>query len=546
MFKFKNLKRLASLFMVLAVCISMLPQALSATPSEDILNGNSISSLMEILDGSTEEWATDDREGQINIQLRPESTGTIFTAYKLLNITNESGTLKVSIPDDAQPFWKKYMNTEEPVTISAIKAKLNGINDVDEKSRSIVEKFLNFTGEKPSSPPSAAAADGDTKIQIAAPFGFYIVQQTGAPANGFIASAPVLACLPFKDRTGTWLKKYTIVPKDDTISVTKQVKASDEDPYNAQTITNIGDTVSYEIKAELPTYGTDILNRGITYTLVDTLPDGVSGATNIKVWLKQSVGDFAETTLYIPEYTRKTETNPETITLNITDYAAKINGQYDEIKITYDAVLNGSAKVAGPGDNLFNKNEVTLTYSSYGTATAQAKSAAKVYTLGLDITKVDNDNNTITLAGAKFKVYTSDTGGTAIQFIDITNSGDIKHYRVATQAEIDASDVVKTDEIEVTADVVNKGKLMIDGLNDTTYYFKETVVPEGYKDPGEKRFKITLSNQTATRQSELITNTTGINLPVTGGIGTIIFTAIGVLLMAGAGYFLFGNKKRSK
>lgn len=545
MFKFKNLKRLASLFMVLAVCISMLPQAVSATPSEDILNGNSISSLMEILDGSTEEWATGDTEGQINIQLRRESTGAIFTAYKLLDITNESGTLKVSIPGNAQPFWKKYIDKEENVTISEIKAKINSA-----ESGSIVNAFVTFIAtadeaSKPDKTTSGEAADG--KTEITTKFGFYIVQQTGAPANGHIASAPVLACLPFKDTTGTtgttgtWLKKYTIVPKDDTISVKKQVKASDEDPYNDQTITKIGDTVSYEIKAELPTYGTDILNSVITYTLVDTLPDGVSYKNDsLEVQLKKP-GSTAWETLSGLSATESSGT----ITLDIGEdtYKNSINGKYDAIKITYDAVLNGSAKIAGPGENLFNKNEVTLTYSSYGTETAQAKSAAKVYTLGLTITKVDNDNNSITLAGAHFEVYTTAADGTAIQFVDITGTEPdaIKHYRVAT-----SEDETKTTDIMVTETGENKGKLMIDGLNDTTYYFKETVVPNGYKDPGENRFAITLSNQTATRQSELITNTTGIDLPVTGGIGTIIFTAIGVLLMAGAGYFLFGNKKRSK
>ena len=49
-----------------------------------------------------------------------------------------------------------------------------------------------------------------------------------------------------------------------------------------------------------------------------------------------------------------------------------------------------------------------------------------------------------------------------------------------------------------------------------------------------------------THQSESITNDSGINLPVTGGMGTILFTAIGLLLMAGAAYFLFAKKKESR
>ena len=101
---------------------------------------------------------------------------------------------------------------------------------------------------------------------------------------------------------------------------------------------------------------------------------------------------------------------------------------------------------------------------------------------------------------------------------------------------------------------------MIDGLNNITYYLKETKAPTGYN-PSPDLFIIKVeptdtadyTNTTNTvldfdenRLSWNIENSTGINLPVTGGMGTILFTAIGLLLMAGAAYFLFAKKKESR
>ena len=100
---------------------------------------------------------------------------------------------------------------------------------------------------------------------------------------------------------------------------------------------------------------------------------------------------------------------------------------------------------------------------------------------------------------------------------------------------------------------------MIDGLNDTTYYLKETKAPTGYNLPTDL-FDINVAPTDTddytgdtnpvlafdgNRLSKDIENSTGIDLPVTGGMGTVIFTAIGLLLMAGAAYFLFRGKKSS-
>lgn len=42
-----------------------------------------------------------------------------------------------------------------------------------------------------------------------------------------------------------------------------------------------------------------------------------------------------------------------------------------------------------------------------------------------------------------------------------------------------------------------------------------------------------------------VANNSGIQLPVTGGTGTVIFTVIGIALMAGAVVFLIFSRKKA-
>ena len=563
MLKSKKLKRVFSIIMTSVFCMIAFAQTLYAEEFDYALKGT-IDSALEIMEGSTK-WTTE-TSGQIDIDLQSDTgDGAIFTAYKLLDIENVNGMLKVTIPDGAKPFWNSYTGKTSGVdaTVGDIKSKINGITGDAAKSSSIVDAFVPFA-TKPAEIPSTSVTAG--KAQITTDFGFYAILQTGAPVNGYIASAPVLACLPMQDQdpdnNTTWLSEFTIVPKDDTISVTKKVHASDESDFKDETITNIGDTVTYEIIAELPEYGADIVNNGITYTLTDELPGGVTiddGTLNVQIW-KEGGASVDKPSFATASY----DPGNRTITLTVTDYANNINTQYDKIKITYEAVLNEDAVIEAEGNDNGNINTATLTYSSHGGETATTTADAKVYTMGLDIKKIGEGSGAAALAGAEFKVYKQADGtGDPIKFVETTVLNGIQSYRVATQDEITAGTGI-TEIIKVTdIDGENKGKLKLDGLDNTKYYFKETKAPSGYNLPknlvevdvqptayteenhGDYNGTGTELAFDSNRLLKEITNTTGIDLPVTGGIGTVLFTIVGLLLMAGATYFLFFSRKRS-
>ncbi|MCI5892101.1 MAG: SpaH/EbpB family LPXTG-anchored major pilin [Clostridiales bacterium] len=554
MVKSKYLEKVVAIIMVTMLCLTAVPHVIMAAGPAYALNGT-IGSLDTITEEDVD-WTTQ-ADGTIKIQLRTSGTGAEFSAYKLLDIEkNGENRLKVSVPGNAQSFWKKYLDTEATVNIGMIKTKLNGFANETEKSNSIVTAFLAGGFDLPDV--TATGTVSGTSATLATTFGFYMIRQTKAPAGGYIASAPVLACLPMQKTAGTnsWKSSYTVIPKDDRITITKKVSATG-DALKSETIAEIGDTLTYEIVADLATYGSDITSGTITYTLEDTLPDAIEYNNNAVVEFHKK-GEPSDTYVSVTGYETVAFDGVDKLSVDLgADYVADF-ANYDKVKITYTAKFNKSNNIVI--EDVGNPNTAKLTYTSAKDETKFIESTAKVYTLELDVTKVEKGNTSNHLEGAVFQVYRTDTEAAdptnAIKFIDISGNPGYesgKHYRVATDAEITAGTNITTD-IEVATSP--KGEMNIYGLNDQDYHFKEIVAPVGYNIPDEL-FKIAVQPLAAdyaadgsldfdtTRQAESIQNDSGINLPVTGGMGTILFTAIGLLLMAGAVYFLFGKKKGS-
>ena len=117
----------------------------------------------------------------------------------------------------------------------------------------------------------------------------------------------------------------------------------------------------------------------------------------------------------------------------------------------------------------------------------------------------------------------------------------------------------------------NKGTLSFDSLGQGTYEIKETIAPEGYIIEGDPAFyirvnesdvqllqkderkptgewKVMVGNARLSLENATVTvsNTTGAELPASGGPGTALFTILGVMLMAFAGTGMLVMKKRRR
>ncbi len=324
--------------------------------------------------------------------------------------------------------------------------------------------------------------------------------------------------------------KQTYVIEDVTFSA-KHKEVSVDKAANKTSVTK-NEKVTYKITVEIPTYATGAVDK--SFYVSDLLPDGLTIDTDsIKVQIDATDVDAANYTL------DKTATNDYTFKLSVdTDkYAASwsANGG-KQLVITYTATLNNNNTTAV---NVKETNTVTFDYSNYPyveNSHAQKRDTVDVTTFAIKIDKFVKNQEANKLAGAKFDLY-----------------------RTATQAEIDAGTSVEIpltsiQGIKLEGDKVTDAngaatfeKYEANGTN-YDYYLVETQAPSGYNilDNAVKvNFTDAEVEATAGVYTVKVPNSSGIQLPITGGTGTVIFTVIGIALMVGAVVLLVVSRKKS-
>ncbi|MGO5276730.1 SpaA isopeptide-forming pilin-related protein [Holdemanella porci] len=197
-----------------------------------------------------------------------------------------------------------------------------------------------------------------------------------------------------------------------------------------------------------------------------------------------------------------------------------------------------------PDEMLINGGE-TISYTTAVDATYYARFEKK---FTLNVSKIDGDQSTsenkVPLAGAEFTLYQRNDGG------DKT----VVYQEESIKCTEIASCITVLSEDGKTATAVFDGML----IPNTDYFLIEKKAPAGYR-KRDTPLKITINGSGNTalidRISKEITekkvnvelpNTSGIQLPITGGTGTVIFTVVGIALMVGAVVLLVVSRKKSK
>ena len=163
------------------------------------------------------------------------------------------------------------------------------------------------------------------------------------------------------------------------------------------------------------------------------------------------------------------------------------------------------------------------------------------YTGNVTLEKVDTNGKT--LNGAEFQLLKvtpvekegAEATKTPVNVVRV-NDGE---YKVALEGETGAT----------TTSVATNGTLKVTGLDEGDYEFEETKAPTGYKVSSEnKAFTITPDEtKEVSVDAGVFKNTKLSALPSTGGMGTYLFTIIGVVVMAGAaGAFFISRRKGSE
>lgn len=342
----------------------------------------------------------------------------------------------------------------------------------------------------------------------------------------------------------------------------------------------VGEVLDFYIHLKLPDYNNDnvymtklALNntlKGLQYVensagVYNT--EEIAGATHI---------DNAVTVDTVSAYAN----GSQTVTFNL---------KYQNIKGTTGAVsayLHFKAKVmpeaAAAGKTATAETKLDYTFSLDPT-TSRTTSAVgvKVHTYAFSLAKLSDEQNAaganLPLTNAGFTLYSDNTMTTPIKMVKVDATATTNaYYRPALTGE---TDIVTEMAANMGAD---QNTLLVRGLDAATYYLKETKVPAGYYAPkggfavqltGEREaVNETLNGKLAAASSFTATNATdnvllngtaSVNgtemnrldaslknsstpvLPTTGGVGTVMFTVIGLLCMGAAlWFFLFARRRR--
>lgn len=308
----------------------------------------------------------------------------------------------------------------------------------------------------------------------------------------------------------------------------------------------IGDVLSFDLDATVPTYPQDAKHK--EFYIGDKLSVGLTlNPATIKVY---GVKNSKETLITSSPYElvtngAKAPTDGSDLSFLVKFADAGKLSAYDKVLVKYTATLNGNALV-GPDGNI--NNGVDYWTDPYNGNWHFREDTTKDFTFGIQVFKKDKADEQLMLAGAEFEL--SIKGGNPIQFVKLGDG----EYRVAT-----TDDVNKTKTLVVGAAGTAKGKLVLKGLAAGTYTLTETKAPDGYNIGSPTDITITAvkdddGNYTGHVEGETefgyvdvdVLNGQGFQLPTTGGAGTAMFAAAGVVLVGGGAALYYNLRKRDQ
>ena len=290
----------------------------------------------------------------------------------------------------------------------------------------------------------------------------------------------------------------------------KTVK-TDDGSYEDVASVNATDVVSFNVTVDVPT----VIENMSTYTLTDTLPAGLTNRTNVVV--KGLTADGEE--VVAADAYNKTDANG---VLTLAFDPEKI-ATYTTIVVTYDVSVDTDVVIGSTG----NTNTAVLKYTTEvdvdGTekSTTTTEDTAKVVTGGVKIHKVDTAS--AALAGAKFKIATTKANARDGVFVQDANGKDIEVTTAADGYAVINGLAYNDDEtardywlVETQAPTFTE---QVDG-QDVTKSYTLLSAP----------VKVSVSGTSHEVDIEVV-NKKPYNLPLTGGMGTIIFALVGVVLV---------------
>ena len=484
-------------------------------------------------------------QGSLKVTVNQGNTlnGQTIKVYKLFDLTVSEPHYAYTVNEQYKEMIATALGLETGASSEALYNKLVGFQEnhseiqkfADDFTAAVLKNNIDATGN------SEKLGDVTDYTFNSLSFGYYLVYQTGTKE---LQSSLVSVDKPI----GT---KVTLKGEAPSIE-----KTADKE---ADTVT-IGQVVTYTIKGVIPdTTGYD----QYVYKIKDTLSKGLDfvkdaqGATleesaatlNVSVQIEGGEAEQKEAKLG--------NTNKREMTLDLSEWIRnnQTTNKGKNFTVTYYAKVNENAVVT-------EKNSASLEYGNDSqNTTTTTPSEVKTPTYPLQIHKYEKGNASEYLAGATFRLYKTEQEAKADQNPIAVTGGNGKY----TVAPVQIGEGKTYDMVSVGTSLTAPNtsmNLKLNGLAAGDYWLVETKAPEGYNGvTAPIKITITKSNDTDVNNWTIskndvqetedkiidIENTTGTILPGTGGMGTVLFTVIGVaLVLIVAASFVISRRKRAE
>ena len=312
-------------------------------------------------------------------------------------------------------------------------------------------------------------------------------------------------------------------------------------------LTNSSDQVKAEEKNEKPTITkaitlekgandvnyTQYIGSDVTYKIVVNKGKGTTEAITVHDEMDSDL-ELKENTIVVKtgtnqltedeDYTVSTRCDDDDCTFEVVlaeDCVASL-ADNASVSIEYSATVKETAKSAEE-----MKNSAKVQYLNYTSEAAEVS----VYEYEFNLRKIIKDSMTAEepdgeqLDDAQFELRAN---GEALSFVEDRDNGELKGYHVVANGTSGSTTTILA------------GDVVIRGLRDGVYSLVEKKAPNGYNVLAEA---VDVSIADANAERVVVENSKGAILPSTGGIGTTAFYAAGIVVMAGAVFFVVRSKK---
>ncbi len=353
--------------------------------------------------------------------------------------------------------------------------------------------------------------------------GLYYVVET-SPLAGSTAVAPFLVTVPLTDPDDldAWLYDVHVYPKNALTEATKTVEDSED--------ITLGDEIEFTITGDIPNVAiidgykiTDDLDPKLDYVSTSAaLSDGTAliAGTHYTVTPATATtgGPLVEIVFTAAGLDLLELHTDATVVAEITTTVNAV-GQIANTALLYPNAASFAAQPGEPG----GPTETPEVLTKWG-----------------DLTVLKTDEAAAPLTGAVFSVYPTEAD--ALAGTNAIVLGGATEFATAADGTVTISGLRYSDWADGAA--VAPGD---DGYQ--TYWLAEVVAPDGYELLAEPiEFTITAATTAVgvDLTVENVPSNAGFELPLTGGTGTTVFVAGGLLLLAGAVFLAVYTRRRNQ